>query len=251
VRFVGPSGAPVQGWLQRPEGDGPHPTVVSIHGGPEHHDTDAWDPRRAAYVDAGYAVLTVNYRGSTGYGAAFREALRADIGFAECADILAGLDHLVATGVADPARVFVEGWSWGGYLATLGAGLYPGRWRAIVAGIPVGDLVAAHYEAAPPLRSWDIAIYGGDPLEVPNLYHERNPMTYVDRVTAPVLLIAGEYDSRCPLGQVMTYAHALRRRGHPVETHLYAGGHHALSVTERLRQAEGILDFLDRSLARS
>ncbi len=167
VRFVGPSGTPLQGWLMRPDGPPPYPTIVSVHGGPEHHETDAFSPLHLAYADAGYAVLTVNYRGSTGYGAAFREALRDDIGFAESADVVAGLDHLVATGIVDPGRVILEGWSWGGYLATLNAGLRPERWRGIVAGIPVGDLVAAHYESAPALRAWDEAVFGGDPMAAP------------------------------------------------------------------------------------
>ncbi len=249
IRFVGPSGASLQGWLLRPDGPPPHPTIVSVHGGPEYHETDAFSPLHLAYADAGYAVLTVNYRGSTGYGAAFREALRDDIGFAESADVVAGLDHLVAAGVVDPERVILEGWSWGGYLATLNAGLRPERWRGIVAGIPVGDLVAAHYESAPALRAWDEAVFGGDPMAVPERYRERNPMTYVDAVRAPVMILAGESDSRCPLGQVMTYAHALRARNQPVEVHLYPGGHHTNDVAERIRQAELILDFVGRCLA--
>ena len=73
-------------------------------------------------------------------------------------------------------------------------------------------------------------------MDVPDLFHERNPLTYVDRVEAPVMLIAGEHDSRCPLGQVMVYAHALRVRRHPVEVHLYAGGHHANDVGEQIRE---------------
>jgi dipeptidyl aminopeptidase/acylaminoacyl peptidase len=88
-------------------------------------------------------------------------------------------------------------------------------------------------------------------MAVPALYHERNPMTYVDRVTAPVLLIAGEHDSRCPIGQVMVFAHALARRGHPVEVRTYPEGHHALRAEERIAQAELILDFLARCLART
>ena len=244
-----PHGDPVDAWLLRPDGAPPYPTILHAHGGPEWRVTDGWDPLALAYADAGYAVLAPNYRGSTGYGAAFRERLRGDPGFPETEDLVACLDRLVADGIADSRRVALEGWSWGGYLATLDAGLHPDRWRAVVAGIPVGDLVAAHYESAPPLRAWDVAVFGGDPMEVPALYHERNPMTYVHRVAAPVLLLAGERDSRCPLGQVMTYAHALRRRGHPVDVHLYAAGHHALDDEERLLQADVILDFLDRALA--
>ncbi|HEX6130407.1 MAG TPA: prolyl oligopeptidase family serine peptidase, partial [Actinomycetota bacterium] len=212
-RFDNPRGQAIHGFVVVPEGEPPFPTIVSVHGGPNWHHTDAFDPAVQAYVDHGFAVVLVNYRGSTGYGAAFRDALQGNIGFPETEDVNAAVDHLVADGLADPDRLFLEGWSWGGYLATLGAGLHPERWRAVCAGIPVGDYVASHYEAAPPLRAWDVAIMGGSPMDLPELYHERNPMTYVDRVRAPMLLIAGEHDSRCPLGQVMVYAHALKVRG--------------------------------------
>ena len=193
-------------------------------------------------------MLLVNYRGSTGYGTAFREALHGNIGFPESEDLIAGLDHVIGAGIADPANVFLEGWSWGGYLAMLNAGLHPGRWRAVMAGIPTGDYVAAHYESAPPLRAWDEAMMGGSPMDLPELYRERNPMTYVGRVTAPMLVIAGEHDSRCPLGQVMTYAHALRARNHPVEVHLYGAGHHANDVDEQIRHVELTMAFFGRYL---
>jgi len=248
VWFENPRGDRIQGWLIRPEGEGPFPTVVSVHGGPEYHNTDAFDPRRQAFVDHGYAVLLVNYRGSTGYGTAFRQSLRGNIGFPESEDIVAGLDHLVAGGVTDPDRVAIEGWSWGGYLATLNAGRHPDRWKAVIAGIPVGDYVAAHYECAPALRAWDLATLGGSPMDLPDLYAERNPMTYVADVRAPVLMIAGEHDSRCPLGQVMVYAHALRARGREVDVHLYPGGHHANEVDEQIAHVELMLDFLRRHL---
>ena len=249
VDIPGLDGDLVRAWVLRPDGEPPFPTIVHAHGGPEWHLSDRWDPLALALADAGFLGVAPDYHGSTGYGAAFRERLVGDPGFPEVADLVAVLRHVVAAGLADPARAILEGWSWGGYLATLGAGLHPDRWRAVVAGIPVGDLVAAHYESAPLLQAWDAAVFGGDPMEVPALYHERNPMTYVDRVTAPVLILAGERDSRCPLGQAMVYAHALRRRGHPLEVHLYAEGHHALRDEERVLQAEVILDFLARSLA--
>jgi dipeptidyl aminopeptidase/acylaminoacyl peptidase len=89
-------------------------------------------------------------------------------------------------------------------------------------------------------------MFGGTPMELPEAYHERNPMTYVDRVQAPVLLIAGERDSRCPLGQVMTYAHALRVRGKTVEVHLYAGGHHANAMAEKIAHVRRVTAFFDR-----
>lgn len=248
ISFQSPGGPTVHGYVVTPPGAGPFPTIVSVHGGPEWHHTDGWDPGTQAFVDCGFAVLLVNYRGSTGRGREFRDTLQANIGFPESEDINAGLDHAIGMGIADPANVFLEGWSWGGYLATLNAGLHPQRWRAVVAGIPTGDSVAAHYECAQPIRDWDIARMGGSPMDVPELYRERNPMTYVDRVTAPLLMIAGERDSRCPLGQVMTYAHALRARNHPVEVELYAAGHHANQVDEQVRHTEMTIDFFRRYL---
>ena len=248
ISWQNPHGQQIHGFVVTPQGPAPFPTIVSVHGGPEWHHTDGWDPTTQAYVDHGFAVLLVNYRGSTGRGREFRGALRGDIGFPESEDINAGLDHVIAAGIADSANVFLEGWSWGGYLATLNAGLHPDRWRAVMAGIPTGDYVAAHYECAPPIREWDLATVGGSPMDLPELYRERNPMTYVDRVTAPMLIIAGEHDSRCPLGQVMTYAHALRVREHPVEVELYGAGHHANDVAERIRHIELTMSFFRRHM---
>ena len=244
-----PGGDTIHGFLTTPPGSGPFPTIASIHGGPEWHHSDLWDPGLQAFVDEGFAVLQVNYRGSTGRGKEFRERLKGNIGFPESEDIVAGVDHLVDAGIADPGALFLEGWSWGGYLTTLIAGRYPDRWRAGCAGIPVGDYVAAHYESAPALRAWDHATMGGSPMDLPELYRERNPMTYVDDVRAPLLLIAGEHDSRCPLGQVMTYAHALKARGHEVDVHLYPGGHHALDVEERIAHTRMTIEFFRRHLA--
>jgi dipeptidyl aminopeptidase/acylaminoacyl peptidase len=113
----------------------------------------------------------------------------------------------------------------------------------------VGDYVAAHYECAPALRAWDVATLGGSPMDLPGLYRERNPMTYVDRVRAPMLMIAGEHDSRCPLGQVMVYAHALRARDHEVQVHLYGAGHHATAIEEQIAHTRMTVDFFRRHLA--
>ena len=111
------------------------------------------------------------------------------------------------------------------------------------------DHIAAHYESAPSLRAWDVATLGGSPMNLPELYRERNPMTYVDRVQAPMLLIAGEHDSRCPLGQVMVCTRTPSARAHMrVEVHLYGGGHHALEVEEQIAHARMTVDFFTRHL---
>ena len=229
-----------------PDGDGPFPTVANIHGGPEWHERDRFDAETQAFVDNGYAVALINYRGSTGYGIEFRQALINNVCFAETEDILACVDQLVADGITDPERLFWNGWSWGGCLACFNAGAQPDRWRAIFAGIPAGDFVAAHWASAPELQAWDDAVYGGSPEQVPDAYRRSDPMTYVDRVRAPVLVIAGEADPRCPIEGVTPWVDALRARKHPIEVELYPEGHHTNSIDGQVRHMQLVLDFFDR-----
>jgi dipeptidyl aminopeptidase/acylaminoacyl peptidase len=240
------SGDRIHMFVVTPDGDGPFPTVCNIHGGPEWHERDRFDTETQAFVDNGYAVAVINYRGSTGYGTAFREELLNDVCFTETEDILACVDRLVADGVTDPERVFWNGWSWGGCLACFNAGTQPDRWRAIFAGIPAGDFVAAHDFSAPELQAWDEAAYGGTPEQVPERYARSNPMTYVDAVRAPILVIAGESDPRCPIEGVTPWVDALRARNHPVEVEVYPEGHHTNSTEGQVHHMQLVLDFFDR-----
>jgi dipeptidyl aminopeptidase/acylaminoacyl peptidase len=244
--FENPRGDRVQTFVVTPDGDGPFPTVMSVHGGPEWHERDRYDAETQAFVDAGYAVALPNYRGSTGYGIAFREALIGNVCATESEDILACLDGLVAQGIADPDLVFWSGWSWGGCLACYNAGAHPDRWRAIFAGIPAGDFVAAHWASAPELQAWDRAVHGGDPDEAPESFRRSDPMSYVDHVLAPTLVIAGENDPRCPIEGVTPWVDAVRGRGVPVDVHLYAAGHHANAAEDKVLHMRLVLDFFAR-----
>ncbi|HXY73625.1 MAG TPA: prolyl oligopeptidase family serine peptidase, partial [Actinomycetota bacterium] len=241
--WVDGPGGPVQSWVVTPEGDGPFPVVMYAHGGPEWHQRDGFDPEIQALVDHGFAVAMVNYRGSTGYGIAFRETLVRNIGFPESEDLLSCLDALTAEGVADPDRAFLAGWSWGGYLACLNVGLHPDRYRAVFAGIPTGDYVDAHEHSSPPLQAWDVAYMGGHPADVPDLYRERDPMTYVEHGKAPVLIIAGRNDSRCPFSSAELWADAYRRHGGSVRMHVYDAGHHANDMAEQVLHARLLTEF--------
>jgi dipeptidyl aminopeptidase/acylaminoacyl peptidase len=241
--FENAHGERVHALVATPEGDGPFPLVMSVHGGPEWHERDRYDPETQAFVDAGYAVALPNYRGSTGYGVAFREALIGNVCFTETEDILACLDALSGEGVADPERVFWSGWSWGGCLACFNAGTHPDRWRAVFAGIPAGDFIAAHWASAPELQAWDDAVYGGSPDDVPDAYARSNPMSYVDAVRAPTIVIAGESDPRCPLEGVTPWVDAVRANGVPVDVHLYPAGHHANTMDDQVHHMQLVLDF--------
>ena len=244
--FENPQRQHVQSFVATPPGDGPWPTVMSVHGGPEWHQREMFDAETQAFVDAGFAVAMPNYRGSTGYGIEFRRALIGNPWLPETEDVIACLDGLIADGITDPDRVAFAGWSWGGCLACLAEGLHPSRWKALFAGIPSGDFVAAHHACMPELKAYDLALYGGGPDELPEIWAERNPMTYVDRAQAPVLVIGGERDPRCPLEGITPWVDALRERGVTVEVHLYPEGHHANDVNVQVRHMRLILEFFTR-----
>ncbi len=242
--FANPAGHRIHGFVATPDGDGPHPVIMLVHGGPTWAYSDTYMADVQAWVDHGLVVAMVNYRGSTGYGSAFRDALIGDPGFPEVEDVVAGLDALVAEGVADPERAVVAGGSWGGYVTLLALGREPERWKAAVAAVPVADYVTAFADEAPTLQAFDRSLFGGGPDEVGDLYVERSPLTYVDQVRAPVLVIAGDNDSRCPIQQVLNYVDALRARGGEVEIYRFDAGHGSMVIDERVRQMRAELAFV-------
>ena len=236
----------VHGWLAAPEGDGPFPVYLKVHGGPEWLYLDTWWPDVQGLVDQGFAVAMVNYRGSLGYGRAWRDRIIGDIGFPEVQDVISGLDDLVARGVADPERAVIGGWSWGGYITLLALGTHPDRFAAGVAGVPVGDYMDSYDESAPGLQAYDRSLTGGVVHDIPEFIAERSPITYVDKVKAPVFVLVGEHDSRCVPSQVYRYVRALKKAGGDVEVYSYAEGHSSYVVDEEVREWGAVLEFLRR-----
>ena len=246
----GPGGR-VHALVATPEGlTGQAPAVFSLHGGPHHADEDRFSAMRAAWVDAGFVVVEVNYRGSTGYGSPWRDAIEGRPGVTELADVAAVFDAVVAAGTVDPARCVVEGWSWGGYLALLAVGTQPERWAAGLAGVPVADYLTAYADEMEQLRAFDRALFGGSPEDVPEAYRVASPLTYVDAVRAPVLVLAGENDPRCPIRQVDNYLDALAARGDVrYEESRFDAGHGSLVVEEAIRHVATEIHFARRALA--
>jgi dipeptidyl aminopeptidase/acylaminoacyl peptidase len=247
--YTNPHGQRVHGWLVEPDGPKPWPTLFLIHGGPTSVDLDRWAPEVQAYVDMGFCVAMLNYRGSIGFGASWRDTLIGNIGWPEVEDIVAGHDDLLSRGIADPACSAIAGWSWGGYLTLLMHGMHPERFVAGVAGVPVADYVSAYADESPLLQAYDRALLGGTPDDVPQLMQERSPIEYVDQVSAPLLLLAGEHDSRCPLPQILNYVERLKSRGHPHELYLFRTGHSTFDVEERIRQLGVVLDYLSTTVS--
>jgi dipeptidyl aminopeptidase/acylaminoacyl peptidase len=243
--FTNGRGDRVHGFYVTPDDSGgPFPVMMFVHGGPTWLDSDRWQPEVQAYVDAGFAVGLVNYRGSTGYGREWRDALVGNIGGPELEDVNAGLQDLVERGIADAGRAVIAGHSWGGYVTLLELGKHPELWRCGIAGVPVGDYAAGYEELSPLLQAYDRALLGGAPSEVPELMRDRNPINFVDNVRAPVLFLIGKNDSRCPYGQAMLYVERLAARGQPHETYVFPTGHSTFDTDERVRQVRMALGFL-------
>jgi len=110
--------------------------------------------------------------------------------------------------------------------------------------VPVADYPTAYADEAPQLQAYDRTLFGASPEDRPDLYRERSPLTYVDRVRAPMLIIAGSNDSRCPIRQIVNYVEARRSVGGEVEFHTYATGHGSMVVEERIEHMRWELDFV-------
>ncbi|MGI8697120.1 MAG: prolyl oligopeptidase family serine peptidase [Mycobacteriales bacterium] len=242
----GPGGR-IHALIARPAAGGaPYATVFAVHGGPESADADAFRPHRAALVDAGYCVVHVNYRGSTGYGAAWRDALEGRPGLTELEDIAAVREWAIAAGLVDSDRCVIEGGSWGGHLTLLALGTKPAAGAAGTAAVPVADYLAAYEDEMEPLQAFDRSLFGGSPAELPELYRRCSPITYVESVRAPVQIIAGANDPRCPIRQIDNYIERLVALGKAHEVYRFDAGHGSLVVDEQIRQMAAELDFLAR-----
>jgi dipeptidyl aminopeptidase/acylaminoacyl peptidase len=186
----------------------------------------------------GWAVLAPNYRGSTGYGRDWQNASRFDYGGVDTDDCAAGAMYLVRQGLADPARIAVSGRSHGGYLTMTCLTRFPELWAAGAAVVPFLNWAASHERSRPDLQHWDIENMG-DPQEHHSRWREASPFFFLDRVRAPVQLICGANDPRCPAEDSLAARDRLQELGKPVELLLYADEGHVFLKQENLLDAEG------------
>ena len=205
-----------------------YPLAVNVHGGPHsfHPGSRAWIEFHSLAA-AGYVVLLPNPRGSTTYGETFSEAVVRDWGGLDFEDIMMGVDVLVVRGVVDPDRLYIGGYSYGGFMSTWAVG-HTDRFRATVVGAPVSNQVSMFGTGDIPL--FDMHEIGGTPLEEPDEYRVRSPITYLAHVNTPVLLLHHEGDLRCPIGQSEEIFHALKVLGKKVEFVRYPGGFHTYNT---------------------
>ncbi|MEJ7838129.1 MAG: S9 family peptidase [Thermomicrobiales bacterium] len=241
------NGFTIEGWLYKPadfDETKTYPIVLDIHGGPQ--GAYGYDFNIFAQVSAtnGYLTLLSNPRGSTDYGRAFATAAIGDWGVEDWADLEAILDSVVARPYVDAALSGVYGYSYGGYMTSWAIG-QTNRFKAAVCGAPVFNLISMY-------GSSDLGYHflkhqiGGTPWTNFEDYIKHSPSTYVHNVTTPTLIVCGEADDRCPIGQAEEMFTSLLALGVESEFARYPGGAHPFIATGPYTHR---IDFLERYLA--
>jgi len=242
VRWASDPGVEVEGMLVKPHGyrEGErYPIVVQVHGGP----TSLWPQKFCAswrdwaqvLAGRGYAVLLPNPRGSTGRGPAFSNAIFDDVGGGELRDVIFGVDAMIERGVADPLRVGIGGWSWGGYLTAL-AVTRTDRFRAAVMGAGVSNLISDN--SLGDIPSANLSYFREAVYHDPDPYYERSPIRNIRNARTPTLILHGEEDKRVAVAQSIEMYVALRTLG--VETQLVTYPREGHSIEEREHQLDVI-----------
>ncbi len=248
ISFRSSDGEQIQGWLGLPEGAGPFPTILSVHGGPHMSMPEFYDPDAQAWLDHGYAYLTINYRGSTTFGREFKEKIWGDLGHWELEDMVAGRDWLVREGIALPNAILVTGASYGGYLTLMALGKRPELWAGGIALVAPADLTSEYYDGTDWSRGYLTAMMGGTPQQKREQYVASSPVTYVEQVVAPLLVIQGRNDLRCPPRQMERYSERMQALGKPFDIHWFDAGHGGLDTEQVIAFQERMLRFAHRIL---
>ena len=250
VSWTSTDGTTIHGHLYTPRErrPGQHPLVVHIHGGPVGQALPNWQGHIQYLVGRGYVVLAPNYRGSLGYGRAFMEKLYGDWGGGDLADNVTGAEFVIAQGLVDRRKVIAMGGSAGGYGTLICMTKAPDFFRAGVCRFGIAEL-ASFTDKTWVFERHYIARLMGAPGANSALYRDRSPLTFVDDVRAPILILQGEADIVCHPSQMAMMHDALQRVGKDVEYHTYPGeGHGWRHVATHLDDAQRIDDFLTRKV---
>jgi dipeptidyl aminopeptidase/acylaminoacyl peptidase len=253
VRWRSADGREIEGLLTYPVGfeKGKRcPLLLVIHGGPAGVFTRTFIASPAvatssgrnsystyplaALAAQGYAILRCNVRGSSGYGKTFRHANLGDWGGGDFQDLMTGVDHIIDQGIADPDRLGVMGWSYGGFMTAWVIG-HTKRFKAASVGAGVTDLVS--FSGTADIASFLPSYFGGEPWDRPDAYREHSPIAHVQGIRTPTLILHGADDERVPISQGYELYNALKRQDCPVKMVVYPRAHHAIQEPKLLLDA--------------
>ena len=224
--------------------NGQNAAIVYIHGGPTSQTVNSFNRFIQFAANQGYMVLAPNYRGSTGYGKEFQQANLFDMGGGDLQDVLAGVDWIKQTGHLDPKKIAVMGGSYGGYLTMMAVTKAPEIWAAGVPIVPFVNWFTEIENEDPVLQQSDLATMG-DPAKNKALYEDRSPINFIDRIKAPLLLLAGGHDPRCPKSETQQVVDAVTKRGGTVDYKVYENeGHGFARVENQIDVYQRVADFL-------
>lgn len=207
------------------------PAIVYVHGGPASQTVNSFNRFVQYMVNQGYIVIAPNYRGSTGYGKEFQHANLFDMGGGDLQDVLAAADWIKQTGYVDPKKLILMGGSYGGYLTMMGVTKAPEVWAAGVPIVPFVNWFTEIEHEDPVLQQSDIATMG-DPKTNKALYEDRSPIFFVDKIKAPLFLLAGGNDPRCPEEESQQVVDAVKKNGGSAELKVYKNEGHGFSRVE-------------------
>ena len=243
VNYRSTDDATIQAWLATPPGAGPFPTIVHTHGGPTAVQTNRWAPAAQAWLNHGFAFFSLNYRGSTTFGYDFQHAIDGNLGDLEVEDVAAGVGWLIENGIAQPDAILKTGGSYGGYLTLQSLGKKPHLWAGGMAVVAIADWTLMYEDQAGTLRGYQRSMFGGTPDEKPDAHRKASPITYAENIQAPILVLQGENDTRCPARQMRVYEARLQELGKSIDVRWFDAGHGSLDTEEQIRQQETMLRF--------
>lgn len=237
------------GALLYDSGERPSPAIVHVHGGPHGQSRRRFSPYVQFLVDRGYTVLQPNYRGSTGRGREFKNMVRGDWGGGEQADVAAGGRWLADREWIDDDRLGVMGGSYGGYSTYWQLTNYPDLWTAGIAQVGITDLLALYEESMPHFKT-TLEQQLGDPEGNEAFYRERSPISHVENLAAPICMIHGVNDPRCPISQARLFRDAIVERGWAdgedfAYHELGEEGHGSSDIQQKIRSLGIVESFLD------
>jgi dipeptidyl aminopeptidase/acylaminoacyl peptidase len=221
-----------------------YPAIVYIHGGPASQSMDGFN-RFVQYMNnQGYVVIAPNYRGGTGYGKEFLEGNRHDAGGEELNDVVGAAEFIQRTGFVDSTKLIVMGGSYGGYLTMMAVTRHPEMWAAGVPIVPFVNWFTEFENEDPQLQEYD-KLFMGDPVKDKALWEDRSPINFLDRVKAPLLILAGANDPRCPQNESQQIANAIKKQGGVAILKIYENeGHGFARVENQIDAYQRIADFL-------